>query len=55
MCYSDLMEKQEENKRRAYAIVWGQCSPTVQEQVKARANYATINTVFVLLGGTSSL
>jgi hypothetical protein len=31
--YNDLMEKQEENKRRAYAIVWGQCSPTVQDRV----------------------
>jgi hypothetical protein len=30
--YRDLMEKQEENKRQANAIVWGQCSPTVQDQ-----------------------
>jgi hypothetical protein len=41
--YSDLMEKQEENKRQAYAIVWGQCLPTVQDLVKGSDTYATIN------------
>jgi hypothetical protein len=41
--YNDLMEKQEENKRRVYAIVWGQCSRTVLDQVKASANYQQVN------------
>jgi hypothetical protein len=48
-CYSDLMEKQEENKQRAYAIVWGQCSPTIQEWVRASTNYATINNILDLI------
>jgi hypothetical protein len=47
--YNDLMEKREENKRRAYAIVWGQCSPTLQDQVKASTNYATINDALALI------
>jgi hypothetical protein len=41
--YNDLIEKREETKRQVYAIVWGQCSPTIQDRVKASTNYATIN------------
>jgi hypothetical protein len=29
--YNDLLEKRDENKRQAYTIVWGQCSPTIQD------------------------
>jgi hypothetical protein len=42
-CYNDLVEKQEENKRRAYTIVWGQCLLPVQDQVRASANYQQVN------------
>jgi hypothetical protein len=42
--YNDLLEKREENKRRAYAIVWGQCSPAVQDHVKASATYQQVST-----------
>jgi hypothetical protein len=41
--YNDLLEKQEENKWRAYAIVWGQCSPTVQDRVKASPTYQRVS------------
>jgi hypothetical protein len=41
--YNDLVEKRDENKRRAYAIVWGQCSPTIQDRAKTLATYETVN------------
>jgi hypothetical protein len=37
--YEKLVKQREENQKRAYAIVWGQCSPTVQDRVKASANF----------------
>jgi hypothetical protein len=43
-CYNNLLEKREENKRRAHAIVWGQCSLTIQDCVKASATYQQVST-----------
>jgi hypothetical protein len=48
--YNKAVEQREENQKRAYAIVWGQCSPTVQDRVKASANYMAINTNLVWIG-----
>jgi hypothetical protein len=45
-----LVQQRDENQKRAYAIVWGQCSPTVQDRVKASANYETINNNLDLIG-----
>jgi hypothetical protein len=36
-------EEYEENKQRAHALVWGQCSPELRNKVKAAANYGTVS------------
>jgi hypothetical protein len=48
--YQKAMEQRDENRKCAYAIVWGQCSPTVQDGVKASTNYAAINSNLDLIG-----
>lgn len=48
--YDKLIEQREENQKRAYAIVWGQCSPTIQDRVKANDGYLAINTNLDLIG-----
>ena len=40
----------QENKQRAYALVWGQCSPELRNKVKSAATYGTVSSNHDVVG-----